>query len=89
MRQLWTVRPVSDGNVRSSVRADTWAHAASSRIVRSSDTDSLLALGGSPVFAPSTVDRETWLATDVVEDIDTPWESESGAEVSAEADREP
>lgn len=48
------------------------------------DTDALVALGGAPVFAPSTVDRNPWLG-DAPSDVETLWESEAGAEVSAEA----
>lgn len=48
------------------------------------DTDALIALGGTPVFAPSTVDRNPWLPERTVADIETLWESEQGSEVSAE-----
>lgn len=48
------------------------------------DTDALVALGATPVFAPSTVDRNPWLG-DVVDDIEVLWESEAGAEVSVES----
>ncbi|MGO3147685.1 MAG: ABC transporter substrate-binding protein [Leucobacter sp.] len=49
------------------------------------DTDALVALGGLPVFAPSTVERNTWLDDGVVDQVEVLWESEAGAEASAEA----
>lgn len=49
------------------------------------DTDALIALGGTPVFAPSTIERNPWLDPEAVEGIETLWESDAGAEVSAEA----
>lgn len=49
------------------------------------DTDALLALGGTPVFAPTTVERNTWLNDADLEKIEVLWESEAGAEASAEA----
>lgn len=49
------------------------------------DTDALIALGGTPVFAPSTVERNPWLPADVVGNVEKLWESEAGAEVSAES----
>lgn len=48
------------------------------------DTDAVVALGGTPVFAPSTVERNPWLDQEIVEGIETRWESEPGAEISAE-----
>lgn len=48
------------------------------------DTDALIALGGTPVFAPSTVERNPWLPEANVAGIETLWESEQGGEVSAE-----
>jgi iron complex transport system substrate-binding protein len=47
------------------------------------DTDALIALGGTPVFAPSTIDRNPWLG-EAAQDIDVLWESEAGAEVAVE-----
>lgn len=49
------------------------------------DTDALIALGGVPVFAPSTIDRNPWLDATIVGEIDELWESEAGEDVSAEA----
>ncbi|MBN8425312.1 ABC transporter substrate-binding protein [Microbacterium esteraromaticum] len=49
------------------------------------DTDALIALGGLPVFAPSTIERNPWLDEDTVAGIDDLWESEAGQDVSAEA----
>lgn len=49
------------------------------------DTDALLALGGTPVFAPSTVDRNPWLDKGDVAGIKTLWDAEAGTEVSAES----
>lgn len=48
------------------------------------DTDALIALGGTPVFAPSTVERNPWLEPETVAGIETLWESEAQAEVSIE-----
>ncbi|WP_053352387.1 ABC transporter substrate-binding protein [Leucobacter musarum] len=48
------------------------------------DTDALIALGGTPVFAPSTVERNAWISPETIEGIETLWDSEAGAEVSAE-----
>ena len=48
------------------------------------DTDALIALGGSPVFAPSTVERNLWLEPSTLSGIETLWESEAQAEVSIE-----
>ncbi|MGO3885786.1 MAG: ABC transporter substrate-binding protein [Mycetocola sp.] len=48
------------------------------------DTDALIALGGTPVFAPSTVERNPWLPAETVSRITTLWESEQGSDVSAE-----
>ncbi|MEV3872580.1 ABC transporter substrate-binding protein [Streptomyces sp. NPDC049906] len=49
------------------------------------DTDALIALGGTPVFAPSTVDRNPWLDKGDIADIKTLWDAEAGTEVSAES----
>jgi iron complex transport system substrate-binding protein len=49
------------------------------------DTDALIAIGGTPVFAPSTIERNPWLDPDAIAGIETLWESNAGAEVSAEA----
>ncbi|MFE9662605.1 ABC transporter substrate-binding protein [Streptomyces sp. NPDC005955] len=49
------------------------------------DTDALIALGGTPVFAPSTVDRNPWLDDDAVTGIAKLWDAEAGTEVSAES----
>lgn len=49
------------------------------------DTDALVALGGTPVFAPSTVERNPWLDAGTVASIEKLWESEAGAEISAES----
>lgn len=49
------------------------------------DTDALIALGGTPVFAPSTVDRNPWLDADDIAEIDKLWDAEAGTEVSAES----
>lgn len=48
------------------------------------DTDALLALGVTPVLAPTTIERNTWLDDADVAGIGTLWESEAGAEASAE-----
>jgi iron complex transport system substrate-binding protein len=48
------------------------------------DTDALFALGGTPEFAPSTVDRNPWLDDEQIASIDTLWESSAGADISAE-----
>lgn len=48
------------------------------------DTDALISLGGTPVFAPSTVERNPWLDASSIEAIETLWESEAEAEVSIE-----
>lgn len=48
------------------------------------DTDATLSLGVTPVLAPSTVERNPWLEDTGVDDIEKLWESESGAEISAE-----
>lgn len=49
------------------------------------DTDALIALGATPVFAPSTVERNPWLNQATVTSIEKLWKSEAGAEVSAES----
>lgn len=49
------------------------------------DTDALVALGGTPVFAPSTVERNPWLDGAVIDGVEVLWESEAGEDVSAEA----
>lgn len=49
------------------------------------DTDALIALGGTPVFAPSTIERNPWLDAAATDGIETLWESEASAEVSAES----
>jgi iron complex transport system substrate-binding protein len=49
------------------------------------DTDALVALGGIPVFAPSTVERNPWLPDDAVASIETLWESSADADVSVES----
>lgn len=49
------------------------------------DTDAVLALDVVPVFAPSTVERNPWLNQSDVAAIETRWESDAGAEVSAES----
>lgn len=49
------------------------------------DTDALIALGGTPVLAPSTVDRNPWLDAATVSNIEDLWDSAAGTEVSAEA----
>ncbi|MFE3021073.1 ABC transporter substrate-binding protein [Streptomyces sp. NPDC059256] len=49
------------------------------------DTDALIALGGTPVFAPSTVDRNPWLNDADIAGIKTRWDAEAGTEVSAES----
>lgn len=49
------------------------------------DTDALIALGGTPVFAPSTVDRNPWLDGDDIKGIKKLWNADAGTEVSAES----
>ncbi len=48
------------------------------------DTDALIALGGTPVMAPTTIERNAWLSESVLDTIEVLWESEAGAEASAE-----
>ncbi|MBP6684160.1 MAG: ABC transporter substrate-binding protein [Leucobacter sp.] len=49
------------------------------------DTDALLALGGIPVFAPSTIERNTWLDASQTDRIETVWEASPDVELPAEA----
>ncbi|MEB4615142.1 ABC transporter substrate-binding protein [Leucobacter sp. M11] len=48
------------------------------------DTDTLLALGGTPVLAPSTIDRNTWLDESLTAPIPEVWEASAGAEIPVE-----
>lgn len=48
------------------------------------ETDSLIALGGVPVLAPSTVERNPWLDAAALADVEELWESQASEELSAE-----
>lgn len=48
------------------------------------DTDALIALGGTPVIAPSTVDRNPWLDQTAIAGIETLWDSSAGEDLSVE-----
>ena len=49
------------------------------------DTDALLALGGTPVFAPSTIERNSWLDESLTAPIESVWEALPDTELPAEA----
>ncbi|MDA3146444.1 ABC transporter substrate-binding protein [Leucobacter sp. UCMA 4100] len=49
------------------------------------DTDALLALGGTPVFAPSTIERNSWLDASLTDPIETIWDASPDVELPAEA----
>lgn len=48
------------------------------------DTDALIAIGGTPILAPTTIERNAWLTDDDISSIEVLWESEAGAEAAAE-----
>lgn len=48
------------------------------------ETDSLIALGGVPVLAPSTVERNPWLDEASLAQVGELWESQASEELSAE-----